>query len=235
MKLGVIGGLGPMATAYYMELITKKTQADCDQEHLDMIIHSCPSVPDRTGYLLGKTKENPLPELVKIGVALREQGVDVIALLCMTAHAFHQELEELVGVPLIHGIREVAQRLKDSGIDRVGLLATDGALEAEVFQREFAAWGIETVLPEAREQEAVMSMIYEQLKAGQMPKLEEFSGVKDQLINEKHAEVVVLGCTELSLMRKYYGEQMTEQVVDALEILAEASLLRCHKQIRREG
>lgn len=235
MKLGVIGGLGPMATAYYMELITKMTKADCDQEHLDMIIYSSPSIPDRTGYLLGKSSENPLPELIKVGNALKEQGADVIALLCMTAHAFHQEMEMAIGVPIVHGVQEVAQRMKDSGVRRVGLLATDGAVATGIFQREFDALGIETVLPEPREQELVMKMIYEQLKAGQMPELEGFSRIREQLMNEKHAEVVVLGCTELSLMKKHYGDNMAEDIVDALEILAEASLIKCQKEIRKDG
>ncbi len=235
MKLGVIGGLGPMATAYYMELITKMTKADCDQEHLDMIIYSSPSIPDRTGYLLGRSDQNPLPELIKIGHALKEQGADVIVLLCMTAHAFHQEMEEAIGVPVIHGVKEVAQHLKCSGVQRVGVLATDGAIATEIFQRELDSVGIESVLPDEKAQAQVMEMIYGQLKAGKMPDLEVFSHVQEQLMKEKNAEVVVLGCTELSLMKKYYGDKMADGVVDVLEILAKASLISCQKEIRKDG
>ena len=62
--LGVIGGLGPIATAYFMELVVKMTRADCDQQHLDMIVYNCPSIPDRTSYILGRSKESPLPRML---------------------------------------------------------------------------------------------------------------------------------------------------------------------------
>ena len=65
-RLGIIGGLGPMATAYFMELVTKMTQADTDQEHIDMIIYSRPSIPDRTKYILGESKESPLPAMIEL-------------------------------------------------------------------------------------------------------------------------------------------------------------------------
>ena len=58
MRLGIIGGLGPMATAYFMELLINMTDAKCDQDHLEMIIYNCPSIPDRTAYILGKSNAN---------------------------------------------------------------------------------------------------------------------------------------------------------------------------------
>ena len=64
--LGVIGGLGPMATVRFMELIVRMTQADTDQQHLDMIVYNTPSTPDRTGFLLGTSQESPLPHLLKL-------------------------------------------------------------------------------------------------------------------------------------------------------------------------
>ena len=67
MKLGVIGGLGPMATAYFMELIVNMTDVQNDQEHLEMIIFNCPSIPDRTKYILGKSNENPVEAMALIG------------------------------------------------------------------------------------------------------------------------------------------------------------------------
>ena len=67
MKLGVIGGLGPIATAYFLELVIKMTDAICDQEHLEMIIYNCPSIPDRTDYILGKCKADPIVPMIHIG------------------------------------------------------------------------------------------------------------------------------------------------------------------------
>ena len=64
--LGVIGGLGPIATAHFMELLIRMTEAGTDQEHLDMIIYSRPSIPDRTGYILDQSRPNPLPEMIRV-------------------------------------------------------------------------------------------------------------------------------------------------------------------------
>ena len=89
MKLGVIGGLGPLATAYYYELLTKMSDVSCDQEHLEIYIHSCPQIPDRTAYILDHTQDNPVGAMIQVAKGLQEQGVDYIAIPCITAHYFH--------------------------------------------------------------------------------------------------------------------------------------------------
>ena len=80
MTLGVIGGLGPIATAYFMELIIKMTDAACDQDHLDMIIYNSPRIPDRTSYILGRSDENPVKPMIEIGRKLAQQGADCISI-----------------------------------------------------------------------------------------------------------------------------------------------------------
>ena len=124
--LGVIGGLGPMATAYFMELVTDMTDAATDQEHLRMLIYSAPSIPDRTRYILDNTSENPLPEMLRIGNVLANQGAERIAIPCVTAHYFFEQLESGIGVPVINGVRETALHLKNHGITKAGIMATDG-------------------------------------------------------------------------------------------------------------
>ena len=92
--LGVIGGLGPMATAYYMELVIQMTDASCDQEHLNMIISSRPGTPDRTRYILGLSDENPAPVMIDAGRWLVAEGAEILAIPCITAHYFQKQLEE---------------------------------------------------------------------------------------------------------------------------------------------
>ncbi len=229
MKLGVIGGLGPMATAYFMELIIGMTKAECDQDHLEMIIYNSPTIPDRTRYILGQSDENPLPRMLEIGQALQQQGADVIAIPCMTAHYFHEELNSRIGIPVIHGICETARFLKENGVDRVGIMATDGTIQSGIFQKEIEATGMQAVLPEPMMQEKVMSMIYDKIKAGIMPSPEEFTEVKEHLMQEGTAQAVVLGCTELSLIKNAY--EVGDGVVDTLEVLAKASIEACEKEI----
>ena len=84
-----------MATAYFMQLIIKMTDANLDQDHLEMIIYNCPTIPDRTEFILGKSKASPLPRMIEVGKKLKEQNADYIAIPCITAHYFHKELEEV--------------------------------------------------------------------------------------------------------------------------------------------
>ncbi len=232
MMLGVIGGLGPLATAYFMELVIKMTQAECDQDHLEMIIYNCPAVPDRTKYILGLSDENPLPRMLEIGQALQKQGADVIAIPCMTAHYFHEELKANLDVHVIHGIRETAEHLKEAGVKTVGIMATDGTISSGIFQKEIEALGMTAVAPDEEYQTKVMKMIYDDIKAGKMPTKEEFMQVKDHLVTQKGAEAVVLGCTELSLIKNAYD--LGDGVIDTLEVLAKASLLACNKEIHKD-
>lgn len=229
--LGVLGGLGPMATAYYLELMIKMTDAATDQEHLQSIVMNFPTVPDRTAYILGRSKESPLEPMIALGCQLKAMGASVIATPCITAHYFHQALQEGIGLPMIHGIECIARQLANSGISRVGLMATDGTVQSGIFQRQVEDQGMELVLPDEEGQAAVMTLIYDQVKAGKEPDLKLFNSVKDQL-RQKGAQVVVLGCTELSMIKK--ENPLGDGILDALEVLAQESLLACGKPVKPE-
>ena len=108
-KLGIIGGLGPMATAYFMRRIIELTDAATDQENIEMIIYNCPSIPDRTGFILGENQESPFPKILEIARSLEHQNVDYIAMPCITAHYFHDQLADNVFIPVSNGIKEAAQ------------------------------------------------------------------------------------------------------------------------------
>ena len=82
-----------MATAYFMQLVIEMTDAVTDQEHIPMIIYNCPQIPDRTGYLLGKSKENPGPQIIACGRKIAEAGAELIAIPCITAHALYLQME----------------------------------------------------------------------------------------------------------------------------------------------
>lgn len=229
--LGVLGGLGPMATAYYLELMIKMTDAATDQEHLQSIVMNFPTVPDRTAYILGRSEESPLEPMVALGKQLKAMGAEVVATPCITAHYFHQSLQEGIGLPMIHGIECIARQLANGGISRVGLMATDGTVQSGIFQRQVEEQGMELILPDAEGQAAVMALIYDQVKAGKQPELSLFESVKEQL-RSKGAQVVVLGCTELSMLKKEFP--LGDGVLDALEVLAQESVLACGKRVKPE-
>lgn len=229
--LGVLGGLGPMATAYYLELMIKMTDAATDQEHLQSIVMNFPTVPDRTAYILGRSEESPLEPMIALGRQLKAMGASVIATPCITAHYFHQPLQDGIGLPMLHGIQCVARQLSEEGISRVGLMATDGTVQSGIFQRQVEEQGMELVLPDKSGQAAVMTLIYDQVKAGKEPDIALFETVREQL-RQMGAQVIVLGCTELSLLKK--TTPLGDGILDALEVLAQESVLACGKKIKPE-
>ena len=229
--LGVIGGLGPMATAYFMELVTDMTDAATDQEHLRMLIYSAPSIPDRTRYILDNTCEDPLPEMLRIGNILAQQGAQRIAIPCVTAHYFFEELTSGIPVPMVNGVRETALHLKNHGITKVGIMATDGTIRSRVFHRELEKQGINSVVPSAERQADVMHLIFDDIKAGKRPDMAKFANIAQEL-RENGAQAIILGCTELSLIKRSYA--IGAGFLDAMEILAQQSILQCGKPLKQQ-
>ncbi|MBR7179509.1 MAG: aspartate/glutamate racemase family protein [Oscillospiraceae bacterium] len=229
ITLGVIGGLGPIATAHFMELIIRMTEADTDQEHLDMILYNRPSIPDRTGYILDPTKPNPLPEMIRVGNALARQGAKLIAIPCMTAHYFHRDLTRYIEAPIVHAIHETAVHLKKHGITKVGIMATDGTVRSKLFQQELLEHGITPVIPGEQGQKCVMSVIYDDIKANRPAEMDKFDfAAKD--LREQGAEAIILGCTELSLVKRDYP--IGAGYLDAMEVLAQTCVRMCGGKLK---
>lgn len=226
--LGVIGGLGPMATAYFMELVTSMTDAHCDQEHMRMLIYSVPDTPDRTAYILRRSSASPLPQMLEAGLALKSIGADVLAVPCMTAHYFHRQLEAGIGLPVLNAIESCASLLKERGVANAGLMATEGTVQTGLFQRALESCGIALTLPDREGQRAVTSLIFDDVKSGRQPDMDSFARVRDEL-RDKGAEVVLLGCTELSVIKRDYD--VGEGVLDVMEVLACAAIAACGRQL----
>lgn len=231
MRLGVIGGLGPMATAYYFELVVRMTDVARDQDHPEIVLMDIPTIPDRTAYILGNSDEDPVGPMIAVGKQLKSLGATLLATPCVTAHYFHDALQQGVGLPVIHVIECTAQLLKRKGIRRVGLMATDGTVESGIFQKELEAAGIETVLPSREAQKGVMTLIYDQVKAGIPADMSLFDAIRDQL-RGNGAQVVILGCTELSLLKKQ--QDLGDGILDVLDVLAKESVIACGKPVKPE-
>lgn len=229
--LGVIGGLGPIATSHFMELVIRMTQAEKDQEHLDMIIYHTPSIPDRSSYILDPSLPSPLEPMIELGMRLSEQNVGCIAIPCVTAHYFHEKLSSSIPAPIIHAVEETAAHLKRYGVRKAGILATDGTVSSGLFQKQLEQRGIEPVIPSAEVQKDVMHLIFDCIKANRPADMDRFRRVAEEL-REKGAEVIILGCTELSLIKR--DEEIGPGFLDALEVLAQQSVLRCGAWLKDE-
>ncbi len=229
--LGVIGGLGPIATAHFMELVINMTEAETDQENVEMIIYNFPSIPDRTSFILGESQESPLDGMLSIGNALKAQGASFIAIPCVTAHYFYKELDEGIGIPMINGVFETVSALKEQGITKAGIMATDGTIRSKILSNELQKTGILPIVPSSARQKDVMHLIYENVKSGKPIEMDRFRDVQNELLSNG-AEVIILGCTELSLIKR--DEEIGAGFIDVMEVLAQQSVLRCGKELREE-
>lgn len=228
--LGIIGGLGPMASAYFMQLLTQMSDAQTDQEHMEVLLYSRPSIPDRTKYILGESEENPVPYMVQTGKKLKEMGADILAIPCITAHHFHKELEDGIGLPIIHAVEETAACLEEKKVPRVGILATDGTIQSRLFQNALKQHDICPILPKAENQQKIMDIIFGQIKVGKSVDMESFREISEDL-SRQGAQVILLACTELSLIKRDYG--LPAGYLDVMEVLARKAVQSCNR-VRKE-
>ena len=222
--LGIIGGVGPLATMLLGEMIVKRTNAKKDQEHVNTVITNNTSIPDRTEFILDDSKPNPVPVMVSDAHKLKSIGAEVLAIPCNTAHSFFTEIQEGAGIPVLHMIDETAKHAADSGAKRVGILATTGTLTASVYQDACEKVGIVPVVPDKETQKLVMSVIYDDVKAGNRVASEKWNRIIQEL-DALGCDRIILGCTELSIVKRELD--LGPMYIDSLMVLAESAVLAC--------
>lgn len=215
--LGIIGGLGPASSAYFYEYVTEHTKARRDQDHIDIILSSRATTPDRTDYILGRSDENPLPAMIADAKSLETYGATAIVIPCNTAHYFIDEVRRSVSVPMPSIITETVRHIRDCGFKKAAILATEGTIRSGSYQRECAAFGLDCAVPDEAGTKRLMEIIYGEVKGGHIPDASELYSVADPMFAEG-CDCAVLACTELSLI----GRQMTgdPRIVDSLTVLA---------------
>ncbi|HEY8424577.1 MAG TPA: amino acid racemase [Limnochordales bacterium] len=227
--IGILGGMGPEATADLFVRIIRLVRATRDQDHPRVIIDSNSQIPDRTAAIKGEGP-SPLPALVETARNLQRAGAELIAMPCNSAHAWYDEIAAAVDVPVLHMIRltaeETCRRLhRDSAAPPSGpvlVLATSGTIQSGLYQRALGALGLDAAVPEPGAQARVMEAIY-QVKAGKPAVARSLA--LDVLVSETARlapAAVILGCTELPLV---LGQgDLDRPVVDSTEVLARAAV-----------
>ena len=223
--LGIIGGMGPMASAVFYDMISSKTDASCDQENLNLILLSHAGMPDRTRAILSKDEaqiEEVRSKLYADAIFLQNAGCTAIAVTCNTAHYFVNMIEDELDIPFIHLIRETAEAVaSEFGARKVAVLATDGTIETRLYQDELSKRGVIAFTPKAEVQALVMHEIYECIKSGK-PADEEIWQKIEEYVKAEGCEAAVLACTELSVVRKELS--LGSFYFDPLDIMAESCL-----------
>lgn len=230
--VGVIGGVGPLATVYFLDKIVRLTSAERDQDHLDMVVLQHSTIPDRTAFILGESDDDPGAVMARDARRLEAFGVEFVVVPCNTAHFFTEEIVAAVGVPVLSIVDEtVAEARSRTDLTAVGLLATSGTVRSGVYQRALATHGIDCLVPDPEDQQAVMRIIYEQVKAGQPVDVALLRRVVDGLV-DGGAQLVLLGCTELSVVAEDADLLADPLYVDSLDVLARRTIERAGHRVR---
>lgn len=230
-RLGVLGGMGPQATNTFYQFVIDRTDAQTDQEHVNALILSDSEMPDRTSAILsgGEAREGVYRRLLADARLLEGAGCTCIAVPCNTSHFFLDRVQEEIGIPILHMIRETARLLAAQGLKRPGILATDGTIQTGLYQKEFSAAGIEAVVPSTQAQELVMSLIYDDVKAGRDGDPQKFAAIHEDLLAQG-CDCGVLACTELSVFADKH--HLPPYYTDAMAVLAERAVEACHRPLR---
>jgi aspartate racemase len=201
----------------------KATPVERDQDHPRVIVYSNSKVPDRTPAIIGKG-ESPLPEMLMAARSLECAGADFLIVPCNTAHFFIEELRNGLGIPVLHMIEMTAKHATKEypNAKTVGLIATDGTLKSGIYERFFGEAGMEVLVPTAEFQGRVMDAVYEHIKKGDLDTGRNVSLEVAQDLLGRGADLVICGCTEISLVLK--DGDLAVPVVDPLQVLAEVAV-----------
>ncbi|MGP3920580.1 aspartate/glutamate racemase family protein [Nonomuraea sp. 10N515B] len=228
--IGILGGMGPAATADFYAKLVSMTPGSSDQDHLRTVIWSDPTIPDRTEALLGDGPD-PTPWLLDGSRVLREAGATLIAIPCNTAHAFVPRIADHVGLPIVHMIGEVARHLTTLSprIHTAGLLATTGTVRAGLYQEWLDRFGIRLLLPDATSQDHEIMTAIHAVKAGarDVTATEPLARAARRLAAQG-AQAIIAGCTEIPLGLP--AETVDVPLIDSALVLAQALVRRARTE-----
>jgi len=235
--VGIVGGLGPEATARFFQLIIENTAVNRDQEHLRIIIFNDPSIPDRTAAILYQGK-SPLPALQENLRVLEEAGAELAVIPCLTAHYYLDELRAATGLELVNLVEETGSYLKKlrPPVKKAGLLATEGTIATGLFVGPLQREKIEVINPSISSQKKIMEAVYGEkgIKAG-------YKGARPRrLLKEAATELIqagaqaiIAGCTEIPLVLK--PGDLAVPLVDPLVLGARAVVEKAGGRLKKNA
>jgi aspartate racemase len=227
--LGIIGGMGPLATADLFHKIVLLTNAKSDREHIHILVDSNTKIPDRTEAIL-HGGEDPLPEIIGSARRLEQAGAQILMMACNTAHFYYQEIVNSVDIPILNMLEETAVAVKKQGISQVGLLATDATLQMQLYHKPLIRQKIDVITPSSEGQKCVMDLIYKGVKAGNFSlDIQPFLHMLQQMC-QKGAEAFILGCTELPIAFERFSVPFP--AIDPTDVLAKAAIVAAGYEVQ---
>ncbi len=218
--LGVIGGMGPLATADFFRKLIDATPARDDDEHIPVLIHSVPQIPSRPAAIL-RGGPSPLPALIRARDRLLEAGATMLAMPCNTAHHWYDDLVAGSTVPFVHIVDAVAELLP-AGARELGIVATRATLQTRVFEQRLVTRGIALSAPDEATYDRAVQPAIDAVKRGAA--VEGGRLLEPVIAAElaRGAAAVVLACTELPIALDAIASPLRARCIDSTDALARA-------------
>ncbi|MEZ8965116.1 hypothetical protein BCT86_03625 [Vibrio breoganii] len=243
LLFGVIGNMGPEADALFQDIVAKKEMehgALKDQEHMGMLVVKNPDIPDRS-EAINEGGEDPVRELLKSAQLLERNNVRFAVMTCNTAHYFRERVQQCTGVYIVDMLKTTVDTIKAQDPESiVGILCTNGTYNSGIYDQYLEDAHLVFVKPDSYSQEHyVHSAIYgevtgEKTQCGQDIRIK--NGIKSgvfernaellakavQPLADKGVSTVILGCTELPLVRNLLQKQFPDiHFIDPMEAVAD--------------
>lgn len=218
--LGILGGMGPLAGIELQKKIIACSPAKKDQEHIKMVCFTNPHINDRT-LCLEAGEDFSLSIAASLN-KLQSFGAVVGVIACNTAHAQIEKISTQSNLPLVNIVEETVKFLVANFPDckKIGLLATNGTIKSAVYHKYFTDYDLMEILPNKELQEMTMELIYNEngLKSGFAENKLNVYVLNSLTRNlfDQGADLVILGCTELSMIKNN-----NEKIIDPLNIAAQ--------------
>lgn len=222
-KLGVIGGMGPLATVDFYKRIIEHDKAEKDQDHIDMIILNHASMIDRTYALTNGLKNELLSSLKDDIKTLENAGVNNIVIPCNTCHTIYKDIQTFTNIPIINMVEETVKYICENRkkYQKIGLMATTGTINSNMYQDLFKKHHLELFVPDKDTQKEIMQIIYNEIKSNGIYSSEHFEKVLE-VFKENGCSHVILGCTELSGFKDKYSDIS----IDPMDYLVRTAILQ---------
>jgi len=227
--IGIIGGMGPYASAYFYRLLLQKSTEDYgaknNDDYPEIVIDSVP-VPD----FISDTQKLPLAKSMVLDRAkkLVNFGCDVVGMACNTGHILTQELDEATSGRFVSMIDLVAAEVRERNYKRVGIMATPVTIKSRLYDTVLNKVGVKHIYPDKqaqkRHEEIVRDVIAGKNGPANATYLEAFT---QQFIEQNKLDGIILGCTELPLV---FPKHTLKNIIDSMEVLADELLKQYYSQ-----
>ena len=237
----ILGGMGSIATESYIRQLNQAAQAQVDQDFFDYVVFNDAGVYDRTEYILNRSDEDPFPVMADDVRRAEAIGAQFIVLTCNTAHYFFDRLQALTEVPILHmprlAVQWAQQNFPAEDHPKMMFLGTSGSVKAGVYRHIIESSGYTYLQPSASDQKRVDDLIYREVKSGGRLSDKNYRRLLKEFLDPAgsyKADVVVLGCTELSVLNDAFPSPEMA-LVDAQGVLVEQTASKARELRQQEN